>query len=461
MVANLSQQVSGIDQLGEWDKKYYLHPTTVPKTFSDNGPKIIFTEGNGIRVKDAKGDTYIDGVSMLWNVNLGHGQKELADAAYEQMTTLAYGSSFYGYSNEPAIRLAEKVVSIAPGDLSAIYFTSGGSESNDTAFKLARFYWHLKGRKGKKKIISITNSYHGATVAAGTATGIDAFHNFAGSRDIDILNAKAHLTNCELGDKSDPNYEGCIRDTIEKEGSEAIAAVIMEPVQGAGGIHIAPDGYLKAVKDLCEENDILFIMDEVICGFGRTGKIFGSDNWDIVPDLMSVAKGITSGYSQLGGVLMSEEIRNTLVQYDQILGHGFTYSGHPTACAVGLKNLEIIERDKIVENAKNMEKELKKGFKYLEDNHANVAKSRALGLISAFELQADRDADLPFDKSIRAAAIVAEECYKRKLILRTADFEEGKNIVAIAPPLITKKEDVEEIINIIDDAVTAFENKLE
>ncbi|MFC7393174.1 aspartate aminotransferase family protein [Scopulibacillus cellulosilyticus] len=459
-MANLSQGISKVDELKELDKKYYLHPTTVPKAFIENGPKIIFSEGNGIRVKDINGDTYIDGVSMLWNVNLGHGQKELADAARKQMTKLAYGSSFYGYSNEPAVRLAEKVVSLAPGHLSAIYYTSGGSESNDTAFKLARFYWHLKGKPNKKKIISISNSYHGATIGAGTATGIDAFHSFAGSKDSDVIHAKAHLTNCESGDKSDPNYEKSIRYTIEKEGSDAIAAVIMEPVQGAGGIHIAPDGYLKAVKNLCEENNILFIADEVICGFGRTGKMFGVENWDVVPDLMSVAKGITSGYSQLGGVLMSEEIRNTLVEYDQILGHGFTYSGHPTACAVGLKNLEIIERDHIVENVKNMEQELKKGFKYLEENHVNVTKTRALGLISGFDLQQDRDADIPFDQSIRAAQEVAEECYKRKLILRTADFEEGKNIIAIAPPLITTKEDIEEIINIIDEAITAFEKKI-
>lgn len=358
----ISQKLSSVEQLIEADKKHYLHPTTVPKTFIENGPKIIFAEGQGIRVKDIKGQSYIDGASMLWNVNLGHGNKEIAQAAYDQMSTIAYSSSFYGYSNEKAVRLAEKVVSLAPGDLEAIFFTSGGSESNDTAFKLARFYWNLKGRPAKKKIISISRSYHGATVSAGTATRIDGFHSFSGSKDPDMVRAKSHLTNCELGDTSDPNYEGCIRDVIAKEGADTIAALILEPIQGAGGVHVSPDGYLKAVKSLCEENEILMISDEVICGFGRTGKMFGVDNWDVVPDIMSVAKGITSGYAQLGGVLVNKEIRDTIVQYDQILGHGFTYSGHPTACAVGLKTIEILERDNILENVNNMEKELKKAL---------------------------------------------------------------------------------------------------
>ncbi|MCY7753299.1 aspartate aminotransferase family protein [Bacillus haynesii] len=456
----LSQSLSEIENLIELDKLHYLHPTTVPKLFIENGPKIIFHEGKGIRVTDIKGETYIDGASMLWNVNLGHGNREIAEAAYDQMSTLAYSSSFYGYSNEKAVRLAEKVVSVAPGNLTAIFFTSGGSESNDTAFKLARFYWNLKNRPTKKKIVSISRSYHGATVSAGTATGIDAFHSFAGSKDPDMVRAKSHLTNCELGDTSDPNYEGCIRDVIEKEGAETIAAIILEPIQGAGGVHVSPDGYLQAVKSLCEENDILMISDEVICGFGRTGKMFGVDNWDVAPDIMCVAKGITSGYAQLGGVLINKEIRDTIIQYDQILGHGFTYSGHPTACAVGLKTLEILERDHILENVNNMEIELKKGFEYLTDKHRYFTKSRAKGLLAGFELQQDRDADIPFSETVRPASFVVDQCFKRKLILRAADFEKGKDIVAIAPPLIINKEEVQEMINIIDDALTSFEKTI-
>ncbi|WP_240375871.1 aspartate aminotransferase family protein [Bacillus piscicola] len=457
---SVSTNAGYIEKLSELDKKYYLHPTTVPSEFIEKGPKIVFKEGHGVRVTDIKGDTYIDGVSMLWNVNLGHGQKEIAQAAYDQMVKLGYSSSFYGYSNENAVHLAEKVVNMAPGDLSAVFFTSGGSESNDTAFKLARHYWDLKGYKNKKKIISINRSYHGATISAGSATGIEGFRNFAGSKDSAMLKAESHLTNCELGDKSDPNYNQSIRGLIESEGADTIAAVILEPIQGAGGVHVSPDGYLKAVKDLCEEQNVLLIADEVICGFGRTGKMFGVDNWDVVPDMMSVAKGITSGYAQLGGVLLSKTIRDLLVQSDKILGHGFTYSGHPTACAIGLKAMEIIERDNILDNVNTMGEELKKGFTYLSDKHPHVAKTRSVGLLSGFDLQEDRDTDKPFDNSIRAASIVVEECFKRKLILRAADFEEGKNIVAVAPPLIVNKEEIDEMINIIDTALTEFEKTL-
>lgn len=447
-----------VQQLVEWDKKYFLHPTTVPKKHVEKGPRLIFAEGNGIYVKDINGDRYIDGISMLWNVNLGHGQKELAETAKEQMAKLAYSSSFVSYSNEPAIRLAEKLASMAPGDLNAVFFTSGGSESNDTAIKLARFYWKLKGQPQKTKIIALERSYHGVTIGAQTATFVPAFHAFSGSKVPGILHAKPHLTNCELGDKSDPNYEGCIRDVIEKEGADTVAAVILEPVQGAGGVHIPPEGYLQAVRKLCDEYNVLFIADEVICGFGRTGKMFGVENWDVVPDLMTIAKGITSGYSQLGGVLIKQSIRDTLVEYDDVLAHGFTYSGHPTACAVGLKNIEIIERDRLVENAKNRESELKAGLKYLEDKHPVVTKTRAIGLLAGFELSADRDSGTPFDPSVEAEVKLVDECFKRHLILRLLG-NEVSNVIAISPPLVINKEEIEEIVNILDDALTAFEKK--
>lgn len=449
------------EELSEKDKKHFIHPTTVPETFIKEGPKIIFSKGKGAKVEDAKGNIYIDGISMLWNVNLGHGQTELAEAAYEQMNKLAFGSSFYGYSNEVAIHLTDKLAEMAPGDLNAVFLTSGGSEANDSAFKLARFYWDLNGKPKKKKIISIKNGYHGVTVSAGTATSLAAFHKFSGSYDPDILTAKSHLTNCERGDSTDPNYEGCIRDIIEKEGADNVAGVIMETIQGSGGVHIPPEGYLQAVKDLCEEKNVLFIADEVICGFGRTGEMFGVDHWDIKPDMLCFAKGVTSGYMQLGGVLVTQEIRDVLMEYDDILAHGFTYSGHPVACAVGLKNLEIIERENIVGNVKKMEQELLKGFRYLENKHPHFAKPRTKGLLAGFELQANREGDQNFDPSFRADAEVVEECYKRNLILRPIGNPEiGENIVAVSPPLTVNKSEIEEIINILDAALDAFEKKL-
>ncbi|MRH41707.1 aminotransferase class III-fold pyridoxal phosphate-dependent enzyme [Aquibacillus halophilus] len=460
MTESLSMNQSRIQELAELDKKYFLHPTTAPKTHAEEGPKIMFSEGKGIFVNDMNGDSYIDGVSMLWNVNLGHGQLELAETAKEQMSKLAYSSSFIGYSNEPAVRLAEKLVSLAPGDLNSVFYTSGGSEANDTAFKLARFYWELKGKPQKRKFIALEDAYHGVTIAAQTATSIPNFHTFSNSGISDVFHAKPHLTNCELGDKSDPNYEGCIRDIIEKEGADTIAGIIMEPIQGSGGVHIPPDGYLQAVRELCDELGILFIADEVITGFGRTGLMFGVENWDVVPDLLCFAKGVTSGYAQLGGVLIRQHIRDTIVQYEGVLSHGFTYSGHATACAVALKNIEIIERDNIVVNAKMMEQELKKGFEYLKSKHPMVTKTRAIGLLSAIELYENSDTNKPFDISVKATAQVGEECFKRKLMIRPIRVGEGKNIIAIAPPLVINKQEIEQMISIIDESITAFEKIL-
>ncbi|MEH7525804.1 aspartate aminotransferase family protein [Bacillus sp. JJ1503] len=446
-------------ELAELDKKHYIHPTTHQKSHFENGPNIIFSEGNGVYVKNTNGDTYIDGMSMLWNVNLGHGQKELAEAAKEQMSKMAFSSSFQGFSNEPAIKLAEKLSQITPGDLNSIFYTSGGSESNDTAIKLSRFYWILKGKPAKTKIIAIENSYHGVTIGAQTATFIPHFHNFSGSNINGVYHAKPFLTNCELGDKKDPNYEGCIRDIIEKEGEDTVAAIIIEPVQGSGGVNIPPEGYLQAVRKLCDEKNVLFIADEVICGFGRTGELFGVDHWNVVPDFMSIAKGITSGYSQLGGVLMKDEIRDTFKNYDGILAHGFTYSGHPTACAVGLKNLEIIEREGIVANVNYMEKVLREGLQYLESKHWSVTNTRAIGLLGAFDLYEDRDTKKHFDPSVQPGAIVANECFDRKLILR-GGIGSNREIVVMSPPLIINKEEVEEIIDILDQSITAFENRI-
>ncbi|WP_342744923.1 aspartate aminotransferase family protein [Fredinandcohnia onubensis] len=459
MERNIGAISERTSELIEMDKKHYIHPTSSPKLQAEQGASIIFSEGKGVYVKNTHGDTYLDGMSMLWNVNLGHGQKELAEAAKEQMSNMAFASSFQGFSNEPAIRLAKKLASIAPGDLNSVFFTSGGSESNDTAIKLSRFYWILKGQPRKRKIIAIENGYHGVTVAAQTATFIPHFHNFSGSNIEEVYHAKPYLTNCELGDKSDPNFKGSIRDIVEREGADTIAAIIIEPVQGSGGVNIPPEGYMQAVRKLCDEFGILFIADEVICGFGRTGKMFGVENWNVVPDLMSIAKGITSGYSQLGGVLLNDKIRNTISQYDGVLAHGFTYSGHPTACAVGLKNLEILERDEIVENVKNMEEELEKGLKYLSDNHWSVTKTRVIGLLAAFELWEDRNTGKNFDVSIQPGNVVANECFNRKLILR-GGLGSHRQTVVMAPPLIINREEVQKLINIIDASITAFEKSI-
>lgn len=458
MTTKITQQSKTIE-LAKLDKKHLLHPATNPKALIDNGPPIIFAKGKGVIVTSTDDVEYIDGMSMLWNVNLGHGNQELADAGNSQLSTLAYGSSFKGFSNEPSILLAEKLAELAPGDLNSVFYTSGGSESNDTAIKLARFYWELKGKSEKRKIIALSNAYHGVTIGAQTATGLAAFHKFASSNIDGVVRATAHLLNSELGDKSDPNYTDSIRGTIEREGAETIAGIIIEPVQGAGGVNIPPEGYLEAVRKICDEHNILFMADEVICGFGRTGKMFGVNNWNVVPDMMSIAKGITSGYSQLGGVMMNDEIRETIANFDAVIPHGFTYSGHPTACAIGLKNIEILERDNIIDHVNEMEKELKKGLDYLAEKHSIVTNCRVIGLLAAFELYEDPTSGKLFDPTVFPANAVVEACFNRQLILRALGAH--NQIVAIAPPLIINKEEIEKMIQIIDDSITAFKNTRE
>ncbi|WP_197090941.1 aminotransferase family protein [Bacillus sp. FJAT-27231] len=459
-MSNTTGKIS-IEQLRELDRKHFLHPTTAIKHHQQNGPSLIVEKGEGIYLTDVNGKKYIDGMSSLWNVNIGHGREEIAQIAGEQMQKLAFSSCFQGMSHEPVIRLAEKIAELTPGDLNVSFFTSGGSESNDTAFKLVRHYWKLKGEEKRTKIIGLKRGYHGITVGATSATGIEQFQNMATSQAPGFIHATTRFqTDCERGDRTAPDFAGSMRGIIEKEGADTVAAVILEPVQGAGGMFIPPEGYLQAIRELCDEYGILMITDEVICGFGRTGKMFGVDNWNVVPDIMTVAKGITSAYSQLGAVIMRESLRDEMaVLSEGPFFHGFTYSGHPVACAVALKNIEIIERENLVTNAKQMEAELKKGFARLEEKHPIVTKTRAIGLLAAFELYKDREKEIPFAPSEEAAPKLVQECLKRGLIVRPVTFE-GANTIVIAPPLTITKEQVEEMIGIFDEALSRVEEQL-
>ncbi len=326
--------------LTELDKKHFIHPTSSIKQQQENGPKLMIEKGDGIYLTDRNGKTYIDAMSSLWNVNIGHGRKELADAASAQMQKLAYSSAFATFSHEPAILLAEKIASLAPGDLQAVFFTSGGSESNDTAFKLARHYWKIQGKPEKRTIISLKRGYHGVAAGSTSATGIPEFWEMAGHMMTGFSHAGTHY------EKTADAAIQSLHELIEKQGADKIAAFIAEPVQCSGGVLIPPDNYFTEIRRLCDEHDILFIADEVITGFGRTGKMFGIENYGVVPDMMTFAKGVTSGYIQLGGVIVSEKIHNMMKEKSEgTLFHGFTYSGHPTAAAVALKNIEIIEKE--------------------------------------------------------------------------------------------------------------------
>lgn len=431
-------------ELSELDKKHFVHPTSSISQQQENGPSFIFTEGKGIYLTDITGKKVIDGMSSLWNVNVGHGREEIAQVAYKQMSKLAFNSCFSTFSNEPAIRLATKIASLAPGDLNAVFFTSGGSESNDTAIKLARHYWLLKGMPNRQKIISRTKSYHGVAMGATSATGLKPFRDFTNSIAPDFYYVEGSSIEA-------------LRAAIKQEGPETIAAFIAEPVQGAGGVNIPTESYFQEVRKICDEYGILMIADEVITGFGRTGTFFGMEHYGVTPDMMSFAKGVTSGYAQLGGVILSDKIHNDYIKLSKgTLLHGYTYSGHAMSCSVALKNIEIIERENLVENSRLMGIEMLNGFKYLQRKHQIVGNVRALGLIGGMAIVKDKNTGEGFETQVTPK--IVEEATKRGLILRAVTFDQ--DTLVFAPPLIINKKEIERMIEILDEAITAVEQEV-
>ncbi|MGM7722692.1 aminotransferase family protein [Metabacillus sp. Hm71] len=440
----MKKDLDVIGELTELDKKHFLHPTSPIQQQQEQGPTFIFTEGKGVYLYDLAGNKVIDGMSSLWNVNIGHGRTELGQAAAEQMSKLAFTSSFATFSNEPAIRLAAKLAEVAPGDLSATFFTSGGSEANDTAYKLARHYWMLKGEPRRKKIISRTKSYHGVSMGATSATGLKPFRDFTNSLAPDF-----YYTN-NLSSQS-------LRDVIEAEGPETIAAFIAEPIQGAGGVHIAPETYFIEVRKICDEYGILFITDEVITGFGRTGTYFGVEHYGVTPDMMCFAKGVTSGYAPLGGVMLSKDIHQQFIELSTgTLLHGYTYSGHPMGCAVALKNLEILENEQLMNNAKIMGEEMLKGFRSIQRMCQIVGEVRGLGLMGAVEIVKNKSSRERFSTPL--APVIVSEAAKRGLICRSVVFD-GQDTIVFAPPLIISNKEIKSLIEILYDSIHAIEQK--
>lgn len=443
-----------MERLIELDKKHFIHPTTSIQEQQEKGPKLIVEKGEGIYLTDKKGDKYIDAMASLWNVNIGHGNEELAQVAYEQTKKLAFSSTFSTFSHEPAILLAEKIASLAPENMNAVFFTSGGSESNDSAIKLVRHYWKIKGQPKKRKIISRRRGYHGVAAASTSATGIPQFWEMAGHMEDGFVHAAT-----PYGISTDEAIQS-IRDVIEHEGAESIAAFMAEPIQGAGGVLVPQDDYFAKVREVCDEYDILFIADEIITGFARTGKMFGMENWNVVPDMFTFAKGVTSGYIPLGGVVVSDEIHNTLKEKSiGTLFHGFTYSGHPVATAVGLKNIEIIERDGLVENSRKMGEHMLNGFKEIKDKLNHVGDVRAVGLLGAVELVKDPDTNERFASEVQAAPRAIEELHNRGVICRAVTYE-NTDIICFAPPLTMNKEEVDTMLEKLHDAIEAVEKTI-
>jgi adenosylmethionine-8-amino-7-oxononanoate aminotransferase len=450
-------------ELSEMDRKYVLHPTSQLKEIQDNGPRII-VEGDGARIKDIDGKEYIDAFSTLWNVVIGHGRTEVVDAIVEQMNKLEYFSSFFGFSNPPAIELAAKVAGFMPEEwnMGHVTFTCGGSETNDTNMKIARLYWSLKGKEEKQKIISRNYAFHGVSLGSMYATGITFFHHGFGPVPPDFVYIMPpYCYRCELGLTYPECNTACadqLEEAILREGPETVAAFIGEPVMGTGGVICPPDEYWPKIRAICDKYEVLYIADEVITGFGRTGELFGCFNWDLRPDLMSIAKGISSGYFPLGAAVISNEIFDTLVNelpdYLPFL-HGYTYQNHPAGCAAGLANIKIIEDEGLVERAAEMGVYLGDRLKGLYD-HKSVGDIRVKGLMAAVEIVKDKETreqigEFPMESTHRL-----EELTWEKGVFARAMFEN----IAIAPPLTITKEEIDIVVDAIDSSILEMEKEM-
>jgi len=434
--------------LVERDIAHLIHPQYLQ---AEARNAIVLVKGEGAVLTDARGREYIDGLSSLWNVAVGHGRKELAEAAARQMSELAFANGYTGFSNLPAIELAEKVCAISYPNMSGVFFANSGSEANEVAFKLARFHWYLKGKMEKVKIIARRQAYHGGTLATTAATGLAPFWRGFGPLDPTFIRTGTNYCyRCEWN----KTYPGCgldcavaIEDTIIREGPDTVAAVIAEPVHGAGGVIPPVPEYFPKLREICDRHNVLLIADEVITGFGRTGRWFALRHWDVQPDIMTFAKAITSAYVPLAGAVVSREIHQAVLQAEDKFMHGFTNSGHPTACAVALRNLQIIEEEGLVENAAALGERLQAGLRTLLDEDG-VGEVRGLGLIAGVELVADKEKRRPFSIELSVGSRLVAACKERGLISRNL-----ADSYLLAPPLVTTPEQIDRIVAILRESI--------
>jgi adenosylmethionine-8-amino-7-oxononanoate aminotransferase len=439
----------------ESDRRHLIHPLHHPK---DHATARLFVSGEGAMLRTADGREYIDGLSALWNVNVGHGRKELAAAAATQMEKLAYASAYAGFSNEPAIRLAERLVSLAYGNMAAAYFTTGGAESNESAFKFARYYWKRMGKPEKVKIISRTYGYHGVTFAAMSATSLPGYQKMFGPMMPNFHQVLPPYPYRWPGNgDAGIGAADAVEEAILAHGTDTVAAVIAEPVMGAGGVIVPPPTYFPRLREICDRHNVLLIADEVITGFGRTGRWFALGHWGVQPDLMSFAKGVTSGYLPLGGVLVSKRIHQAIEEapMDEKFMHAATYSGHPVCCAVGLANLDVIEKDGLVERAAAMGQRFQAGLQTLSSLPA-VGDVRGLGMLGGVELVDDKGSRKP---ALGLGARVVAEAGKRGLILRQRGGGDGPppsgDTLCLAPPLMTPEATLDRIVQIVGESIEA------
>jgi len=435
-----------LETLRRIDRAHHLHPFTDHADLQRLGTRII-RSASGCTVIDEHDRPLLDALAGLWCVNVGYGRREIADAVHRQMTAVAYYPSFFNTTTEPTILLAGKLAQLAPKGLGHAFFSNSGSEANESALKLIRAYQKLRGARSKQKIVTRSFAYHGVTLATTSMTGLPACtepFDLPLRGFVQVPGPYAYGAND--GRTLEQYAEHCLAETeriLLREGPDTIAALFAEPVQGAGGVIVPPPGYLRALRDLCRRHDILFVADEVITAFGRLGAWFASDLWNLEPDLLVTAKGITSGYLPLGATLVRDEIADVLMR-GGYLAHGYTYSGHPAATAAALANLEIIEREKLVERARDdVGPYLQKKLQALA-GHPAVAEVRGCGLIGALEVvpRGGRAELTPTTLlGVQAAGLIREE----GVVVRGI-----RDLVALAPPLVVTHEEVDAIFAAVE-----------
>lgn len=426
------------------DARHYLHPFTDFRALAAEGSRII-TRAEGVYLYDSEGRQILDGMSGLWCVNIGYGRNELADVAARQMRELPFYNSFFKSAHPPAIELSRLLAELTPPQFKRVFYTNSGSEANDTIVRMTRRYWDLMDQPKRSVIISRINAYHGSTMAAASLGGMSAMHAQGGLPIPDIVHIEQpywfengiDVTPAEYGLRAARR----LAEKIEAIGPERVAAFIGEPIQGAGGVIIPPETYWPEIQRICREYGILLIADEVICGFGRTGRWFGCEHFGFEPDFMTIAKGLTSGYQPLGGAMVSDRVADVLIAKGGEFNHGFTWSGHPVACAVAIENLAIMRRERLVERVhEDIGPYLQRRWRELAD-HPLVGEVRGVGLIGALELVAHKGSKTQFRNRGDTGLICRDHCFANGLVMRAV-----RDTMIIAPPLVIEKAQVDELI---------------
>lgn len=433
------------NSLIELDRAHLVHPFSCYRSHEETGVRVL-KSAKGATVTEASGKTLLDGFAGLWCVNIGYGQESVVQAAAKQLRELPYATGYFGLGSEPAIRLAARLAELAPGDLNHVYFTLGGSDAIDSTIRFIRYYYHARGTPRKDQFISVGHGYHGSSTGGSGLTALPAFHaGFGVPYDWQHKIPSHYAYRNPVG--SDPqaiinSSVAALRAKIAELGADRVAAFYAEPIQGSGGVLVPPAGWLKALHAVCKEHDILFVADEVITAFGRTGPLFACEEDEVVPDLMTTAKGLTSGYVPMGAVFMTDHVYNTIADGagKAAVGHGYTYSAHPVSAAVGLECLRLYE-DGLLENGRKAGRRLMEGLHSLAD-HPLVGDIRGRGMLAAIELVTDKERKTPLPAAADPGRRIFDRAWDNGLVIRA--FNSG--ILGFAPPLCCTDDDIDGIL---------------